>query len=515
MQDHVNSWPEGRSPFLWGVATSGYQSEGGYNGKGQPHNNWARCEQRRRVMETGSAAEFWMRYEADFQRCQEMGLTAFRLGIEWARVQPTDQMKVSAAPAFDRAALDAYGDRIAACRRYGLEPIITLHHFTHPGWLPLDAWLHPETIDAFETYVRVTVEHINRRLVDDHHTDPIHWYITTNEPNMLITNTYVTPQFPASGLHGLNAIPHAFSHLIAAHIRAYNAIHDLYAEQGWPCPKVSLNTYCSDIYWSEALIWDLLSLSPTEIKPAQLPEQWAAAAESFDVALAEGNIPFRKDIPYRLGRLLHRWANAMGRRLFTVKSLQVCLQELEASPRPHPFDFVGLDYYDPFAAHVLRLPSFSDFEFQVKDFRGWLMSGITSKWWDWRSLPEGLYLFCKHYAETYHRPVLIAENGMALRRKPDNSIATTRRDQLHRSVFLEAHLEQVQRLLAEGISVMGYLHWSLTDNYEWGSYTPRFGLYSLDYAHGAERLVEDHLGDRPSETYARLIRQINAALDLG
>lgn len=45
------------------------------------------------------------------------------------------------------------------------------------------------------------------------------------------------------------------------------------------------------------------------------------------------------------------------------------------------------------------------------------------------------------------------------------------------------------------------------ENYEWGSFTPRFGLISLDYTEGTERLVEDHLGDRPSETYASLIRE--------
>ncbi|WP_254721623.1 family 1 glycosylhydrolase [Kovacikia minuta] len=180
------------------------------------------------------------------------------------------------------------------------------------------------------------------------------------------------------------------------------------------------------------------------------------------------------------------------------------------------FDFVAIDYYDPFTAHILRIPSFSDFEFKTKDFRGWLMSGITSKWWDWRCLPEGLHFFCKFYAETLCTrsqgepscPILIAENGMALRRKPDNSIATFRGDQLRRSEFLKAHIQQVQRLLKEEVPLVGYMHWSLTDNYEWGSYTPRFGLFAIDFAQGTDRLIEDHLGDRPSETYAQLIQKV-------
>ncbi len=135
------------------------------------------------------------------------------------------------------------------------------------------------------------------------------------------------------------------------------------------------------------------------------------------------------------------------------------------------------------------------------------MDGITSKWWDWRLLPEGLHFFCRYYTEFYDRPLLIAENGMAHRRRRDNRDADRRRDEMTRSEFLRLHLAEVARLRREGCPVVGYLHWSMTDNYEWGSYTPRFGLFSIDYTTDAERQVEDHLGDRPSETYARLVAE--------
>src|SRR6266478_3602285 len=74
--------------FLWGVATSAYQSEGGFNGAGQPQTNWAAAERRNDVVPVGLAADFWNRYLEDFERAEKMGLNAFRLGIEWSRVQP-------------------------------------------------------------------------------------------------------------------------------------------------------------------------------------------------------------------------------------------------------------------------------------------------------------------------------------------------------------------------------------------------------------------------------------------
>jgi len=73
------------------------------------------------------------------------------------------------------------------------------------------------------------------------------------------------------------------------------------------------------------------------------------------------------------------------------------------------------------------------------------------------------------------------------------------------------HFHQCRRLRQRGVPLLGYLHWSLFDNYEWGTYTPRFGLYSIEYDAGVERRAEDHLGDRPSETYARLISESRTA----
>jgi beta-glucosidase len=495
-------------PFLWGVATSGYQSEGGYNGFDQPQNNWSQAERTGEVMITGAASEFWQRYEDDFQICKRMGLNAFRLGLEWARIQPTMQAEPGPAPIYDRAAIDAYADRIAACRRQGLEPIVTLQHFTHPAWLGIDAWLEECTIDAFVDYVQVTVTQLNRRLVEVYELPPIHWYITINEPNILVNNTYLNHQFPSVVKGGFDRIFRAYSHLLAAHVCAYNLIHDTYEAQGWPTPKVSLNTYCSDLYWFDQLIWDLLRSRQLGIRRADLSDYVYNRAKRLETALGEAKFPFKRDLPYRLGQLVRWVANQAGRWYFKAEKLERFFQVLEGSVRSQVVDYLAFDYYDPFLAHTFRLPIFSDFEFKTKGLRSWLMSGMMSKWWDWRSLPNGLYFFGQYYAQAFpDLPILIAENGMALRRKADNSISKPRADQLRRSEFLKAHLEQVQRLRDQGMPLVGYMHWSLTDNYEWGSYTPRFGLFSINFAQGAKREKIDQLGDCPSEVYANLIRE--------
>jgi beta-glucosidase/6-phospho-beta-glucosidase/beta-galactosidase len=99
---------------------------------------------------------------------------------------------------------------------------------------------------------------------------------------------------------------------------------------------------------------------------------------------------------------------------------------------------------------------------------------------------------------------------MAQRCKTDNKVCGARRDRVLRSDYLRAHFSEVRLLLGERIPLLGYLHWSLTDNYEWGSFTPRFGLYRIDYRDGLKRLAVDHLGDEPSATYAALLSEFGA-----
>jgi beta-glucosidase/6-phospho-beta-glucosidase/beta-galactosidase len=493
-----------RGPFLWGVATSPYQSEGGYNGPQQPQTNWATPEERKEVMKTGAASEFLSRYREDFERCRKMGLNAFRLGMEWSRVQPTLSNEAGPAPGFDAAALDQYAKMFAECRRAGMEPVVTLHHFVHPAWLGPDPWLHPATPEKFTAYARHAVAHVNKKLADEYAMAPLKYFITINEPNMLVLNSYLGHQFPARAAGGIQTMSRAWNQLLRGHIAAYNALHDLYAERGWPAPRVSINNYCSDVYWSDKLLLDLLCARERGIARHQLAAYVTDSACDFAHAFRKARLPLHKDLAYYFGALTKRFTDWYGHRHFKSSDFGSAMDDLYASPRARVLDYIGLDYYDPFAAHVFRLPVLWDHEFKDKSMRSWVLNTVTSKWWDWRVLPRGLHFFCQTYAQDFGRPVLIAENGMALRRRPDNQ-ASGRRDKFTRSDFLRLHLREVTRIVNDGIPLIGYLHWSLFDNYEWGSFTPRFGLYSLDYQHGTDRLEEDHTGDRPSETYCALI----------
>ena len=486
------------------MATSAYQSEGGYNTPGGPRTNWAEAEEKGEVARVGPAVEFWTRFESDFERTAAMGCTAFRLGIEWSRVQPGPALANDTPPPWDEQAIAHYAGMIAACRNAGLRPFVTLHHFVHPDWLGKDAWIQERTPGLFAEYVRKITCDINRLLIEEHGQRPIHYYLTINEPNMLVLNTHMASQFPGARRRGSKAMAEALDGLLTAHVLAYDVIKTIHEEQGWPEPEVTLNTYTSDLYWSDKVMLDLLMLRERQVPRDQVREEIRNRADAFEVSLKRAKLPLHKDLPYWFGSLVRKVAHRFGCWSFNPERFGRLLNVLEQARGPKVMDFIGMDYYDPFMAHLFRLPVFTDHEFKNRSIRSWVMNTITSKWWDWRVLPRGLHWFCEFYGQEYQRPLLLAENGMALRRKPDNR-KSKRRDRMTRSQYLRLFVHQITRMRKEGIPMLGYMHWSLFDNYEWGSYTPRFGLFAINYARDKERLIDTGEGDRPSETYRDLI----------
>ena len=118
----------------------------------------------------------------------------------------------------------------------------------------------------------------------------------------------------------------------------------------------------------------------------------------------------------------------------------------------------------------------------------------------WEVFPEGLYVILQQLARRYNRPILITENGMA--EALDK----------HRASYIIAHVQQVQRARSEGVDVIGYLHWSIVDNYEWAyQYEPRarFGLFRI------HRVALDLLGRHVGRCAHHLSRGGQALAGMG
>lgn len=188
--------------FLWGVATSAYQVEGGIE-----RADWSDFERTLLSFEgAGEACGHWEHALEDIRLIAEAGLGAYRFSVEWSRIEPRPGR-------FDEAALSHYREMVLEAKAQKIEPIVTLHHFTLPIWLARRGGvLAPDFPDRFEAFARKVGEELDAR-----------FWITLNEPMVLAVMGYLSGEWPPAQ-HSLQAALAAARALARAHRRAYHAL---------------------------------------------------------------------------------------------------------------------------------------------------------------------------------------------------------------------------------------------------------------------------------------------------
>ncbi|MFO0750568.1 MAG: family 1 glycosylhydrolase [Myxococcota bacterium] len=445
--------------FLWGVATAAHQVEGGLCGPGQPRNNWAAFEDTGRAERTGLGCDFWHRWEDDLDLARDLGINAFRMGLEWVRVEP-------APGVFDEAALDRYAAIIAGARRRGMEPVVTLQHFTHPEWLGPDPWLDEAVPARFGRHARETALAIGKRLVDRQGQPPVRFWVTVNEPNSLCLATYYLHMFPRGLRHGgPRALSRALCGIMRAHVHARRALHDLAAAEGWPEPTVTYNAWACASYAVDRYLVDLLR-PETRGRTRELGREFRKAVGGLGV----------------LGRI----ADFFLRRAVKPELFAPLVADLGKDE--DALDALAFDYYDPF----------------LGDYVGW--RGMKREPWQWPTRPERLPRFAAAYLGGHAgKRLFVLENGIGTR--PTAVRGRHRPDRLGRDRALAEAIGAVDRCVAAGLPMAGYFHWSLIDNYEWGSFAPRFGLHGVDRGDGLARLASDITGVDAASAYRALVRE--------
>jgi beta-glucosidase len=167
------------SEFLWGTSTSAYQIEGG-----NTNTDWWRYERTpgTTAVETcDDACDSWNRYEEDLDILTSLGLNAFRLSVEWARIEPEPGVVSSDALAHYRRVLEA-------CHERRVLPVVTLHHFTLPLWVADQGGFEsPDIVNLMGNYAQVVGEALG---------DLIGIACTINEPNIVAIMGYLRGNFP-------------------------------------------------------------------------------------------------------------------------------------------------------------------------------------------------------------------------------------------------------------------------------------------------------------------------------
>jgi beta-glucosidase/6-phospho-beta-glucosidase/beta-galactosidase len=472
--------------FHFGVATAGFQIEGGFNGPGEPGNNWLRWEQVGRVEPSGQAVGFWDRPEEALDRAAGLGCDSFRLGLEWARVEPRPGE-------VDDGALARYAEIIDGCTERGLEPLVTLHHFTHPSWLGEDFWLRPDSPERFRDWAEVALAALAGKA---------RLWVTINEINVLAIQSWLLGLFPPGRFLAFADAAVATDHLLAAHVLAYQAIHRARPDAVVTTNNVSVSVYDFDRRMMDILMARSLGVARNEI------DGWIAERRAEHDASLPASVPGERAIR-RLGAVASPFGSGSRRRprpgqRGEGEGPHRAIDAVYACPTDSTLDVIGLDYYDPMVARHVRAPAH-----RTAGGRGWLPA---RELWDDIPDPVGLTRWLDVQASsTPGTPLWVVENGLCNRVR--NGRSYPRLDGWDRSRYLRENINAVLNAIEAGVPVAGYWHWSLVDNYEWGSYQPRFGLYGVD-RHRGERgfrwLETDSMGDDAGETYRRIIAGLRA-----
>lgn len=197
------SFPEG---FLWGTATAGHQIEGNNTASDWW---WWEPGKVRGGLTSGKACDGWNRYEEDYALMKSMGLNAYRMGIEWSRVEPTPGR-------WDDDAFGHYESMMESLSSKGIAVCLTLYHWVLPKWVAdAGGWENPATIDEFARFCQQTVARLGRY--------PLLW-CTLNEPNVYTMSSYVTGEFPPEK-KSLRTARKVMRNLLTAHAAAYSIIN--------------------------------------------------------------------------------------------------------------------------------------------------------------------------------------------------------------------------------------------------------------------------------------------------
>lgn len=333
------------SGFRWGAATSAHQVEGK-----NVHNDWWAWEQQpgriRNGDRSGRACAWWENAEADFDRAAQLHQNAHRLSVEWSRIEPRQGQ-------WDQAALDRYRQMLRALRERGIEPMVTLHHFTNPQWFAeRGGWEREDAVELFGRYVTQVVPALG---------EFTSLWCTINEPVGWVFSAYLAGRWPPGHHRAVVRAVRAATQLARAHAAAYRILHRLQAQA-----QVGFANYFR-------LFDPAAPGSPLDRFVAAQQDRFVNRA--FLDAVSKGHVrafPWIADIPEAAGTL----------------------------------DFLGVNYYtrDMVAFDLLRPGQLFG--------RNFLRPGAPQSDGGYGVIyPEGMYRVLR-LAQRYGRPIFITENGL-------------------------------------------------------------------------------------------------------
>ncbi|RHE40729.1 6-phospho-beta-glucosidase [Eubacterium sp. AM28-29] len=412
--------------FLWGGATAANQCEGAWNedGKGasiqdyMPHG----------IMQGPSEVidehnlklkgiDLYHHYKEDIALFAEMGFKVYRMSIAWSRIFPNgDDEKPN------EKGLEFYDNVFDECKKYGIEPLVTLSHYETPYHLAkkYDGWRSRDLIGFYEKYVRT---------VFTRYKGKVHYWITFNEINSiwhfpLMGAGILTPK----NLLNAQDLYQAAHHELVASALATKIGHEIDSENKIGCMVLGLTSY------------------PRTCNPDDVIATMEESKRGY----------FFTDIHMR------GYYPSYALKMMEKEGVVLDATDEDLEMLKNTCDFLSFSYY--MSKCIASNPE------QYEKGKGNLTTGVKNPYlqesqWGWQIDPKGLRYLLNTYYDRYQKPLFIVENGLGAK----DTLLSEEKDGYwveddYRIQYMNDHLAQVSKAIEDdGVEVMGYTSWGCID----------------------------------------------------
>ncbi|MET3557049.1 6-phospho-beta-glucosidase [Streptococcus rupicaprae] len=373
--------------------------------------------------------DFYHRYKEDIKLFAEMGYSIFRLSISWARIFPNGD---DAEP--NQAGLDFYRSVFEECRKYGIEPLVSIWHFDTPLSLEerYGGWTNRKLIDFYVRYAETIFKE---------YKGLVKYWLTFNE----INGTIMFMEFGGDNVPD-KAYQDAYQHLhyqFVASARAVKLAHEID-----PDYKVG-NMICGITYY------------PATCDPADIllnEHKWQQNIYYCGDVQAKGKYP------------------TFAKRLWKERNVELDITEQDLIDlREGKVDMYTFSYYmsNNVTTHTGNETVGGNFSHGTKN------PYLTYSDWGWAHDPSGLQYYLEKMYDRYEIPLMVVENGLGAfdTVEEDGAIHDDYRIDYHR-----AHIKAMAAAIDNGVDLIAYTTWGCIDlvSAGTGEMRKRYGFIYVD-----------------------------------
>ena len=423
----------GRFPdnFIVGAATAAHQVEGN-----NIHSDYWVMEHLKHTNfnePSLDAVDHYNRYEEDIKLLAAAGLNAYRFSIEWARIEPKQGQ-------YDKKEIEHYRKVLECCRENGVEPVVTMMHFTSPVWVIKNGgWESEATVTAFAKYCSYVIEELG---------DLMHYVVTINEANMGIQVAAIAERYKRQMMAKMKADKAA---------KKFGKKSEVSIE-GTAQVGMNFNSMLKNMFWQ--------GFENKKAFGTRSPQTFVSSRTT------EGDI---------LVMRAHQAAKTAMKAVKPELKIGLSLSLHDIQPIEGGEEVAEKEWNDEFT-HYLPYIKEDDF-FGLQNYTRSIIgadgiqpvpAGAETTQMDYEFYPQALANVVRKVDAEFKKlgvtmPIMVTENG----------IATD--DDSRRIAFIDQATKGLADCITDGLPVIGYCYWSLMDNFEWQKgFSMRFGLIEVD-----------------------------------